>query len=238
MKRRPSRLAIAAVVLVPAFCTIALLAFGYRGPEAGAARSAVDWVDAAVRLGTRNVVSAIYLNVRLFDTLLEVLVFSVAVLGVHFYLTARGEAEKVESIPESGVVRVAADVLMPLILLVGAYVTVYGHLSPGGGFSGGVIAATGLLLTALAIGTRAVTDRVGHRFLDRLEWVALLGILVVAVLPALLGRSPLVELLPPGTPGRLGSSGSTLLYNALIGIKVFAGSWIIVRHFVDHRGEI
>ncbi|MGB2982676.1 MAG: MnhB domain-containing protein [Candidatus Bipolaricaulia bacterium] len=235
MRRTSVGRVIVGVLLIAAFCTVILTAFGFRGSrDVGTER----WIDVARQTGAVNIVSSIYLGARLFDTLLEVLVFAVAVLGVHFYLTARGHPEPVESIPESRVVRVAADILLPLILLIGIYVTVHGHLSPGGGFSGGVIAGTGLLLAAIALGTSVVAARFGRLLLERIEWGALLGILVLAVAPVLFARLPMSDLLPPGRPGSLGSGGSILLYNGLIGVKVFIGSWVIVRHFVDHRGEI
>jgi multicomponent Na+:H+ antiporter subunit B len=176
--------------------------------------------------------------VRLLDTLLEVLVFAVAVLGVRFFLAARGRPEPAEEIPESSVVRVAAGILLPLLLIISIFVTVHGHLSPGGGFAGGVIAGSGLLLGAIALGTDTVSSRLGGRLLGRLEWGALLGILVLALVPIFAGRPALSDLLPAGDPGHLGSGGSILLYNGLIGLKVFAASWLIARHFVDHRGEI
>ncbi len=241
MRRAPIGLILAGFGLTAAFCVVVLLGFGFSAPQgAGVERSPdVDrWIEVARQTGAVNVVSAIYLDARLFDTLLEVLVFAVAVLGVRFYLTARGRAEPVESIPESSVVRVAANILLPLILLVGIYITVHGHISPGGGFSGGVIAGSGLLLAAIALGTDAVAARFSRRLSDRLEWGALLGILLVAAVPILFGRAPLSNLLPAGIPGRIGSGGSILLYNGLIGLKVFIGSWVIVRHFVDHRGDI
>jgi len=235
VRRAPVFTILAAIVLVAGFCAVVLTGFGFREPSAGDIDA---WADVARRTGAINVVSSIYLNARLFDTLLEVLVFAVAVLGVHFYLTARGRPEPVESIPESNVVRIAADILLPPILLISIYVVLHGHLSPGGGFSGGVIAGTGLLLAAIALGTDTVTARLGPRLLDRAEWGTLLGILFLAFAPIFAGRPLLSDLLPAGTPGRLASGGSILLYNALIGAKVFVGSWVIVRHFVDHRGEI
>lgn len=235
MRRAPVGFVLVGVCLILAFCGAVLADFGYVGPHAS---SPDRWIDAAGAIGTANVVSGIYLNVRLLDTLLEVLVFAVAVLGVRFYLIARGRPEPAEEIPESRVVRIAADVLLPLILLASIHVTVYGHLSPGGGFAGGVVAGSGLLLAALAVGTDRVASRLGGHLLARVEWAALFGIFLLATVPILFGRTPLADLLPPGTPGRVASGGSTLLYNGLIGLKVFIGSWIIARHFVDHRGEI
>jgi len=235
VRRTHLLLPVIAVLLVAGFCVTVLVGFEFRGTIEHAT---AGWIEVAERTGAINVVTAIYLNARLFDTILEVLVFAVAVLGVHFYLTTRGRPERVESIPESNVIRIAADVLLPLILLVAIYVVVHGHLSPGGGFSGGVIAGTGLLLTAIAVGTETVAARFGPRLIERLEWTALLGILVLGLVPVLVGRTPLSDLLPPGEPGRIASGGSLLLYNGLIGLKVLIGSWVIVRHFVEHRGEI
>lgn len=236
MKRPRLGFILAAVLLTIGFCAVAIFDFASVVEPGGA--DVRPWIDVARQTGAINVVSAIYLNVRLLDTLLEVLVFAVAVLGVRYYLIARGRPEPLEAIPESSVIRVAANVLLPLLLLIAVFVTVHGHLSPGGGFSGGVIAGSGLLLAALAVGTGSVAGRLGGRLLTRLEWGALLGIFALALVPIALGRPPLVDLLPAGIPGRLGSGGSILVYNGLIGLKVFIGSWVIARHFVDHRGEI
>jgi len=229
------RLAVPAALLVAGFCSVLWLSIGYTGPGDS---DPEQWIDAARATGSANVVSAIYLNVRLFDTLLEVLVFSVAVLGVRFYLEERGRREPIDSIPESQVLRLSADLLLPLILLLGIYLTVYGHLSPGGGFSGGVAAGTGLLLAAIALGADAVAVRFHERILERVEWAILLCVLVLAGMPAAFGRVPLTDLLPPGTLGRLASGGSILPYNLLIGAKVFIGTWVMIHHFIQHRGEI
>jgi len=231
----PLRLLLPALLLVGAFCAAVWVTFDYPGPDRHAAD---DWVDAARLTGAVNVVSAIYLNVRLLDTLLEVLVFSVAVLGVRFYLRERGHVETVDSIPESHVLRLSSDLLLPVILLLGIQLTAYGHLAPGGGFSGGVAAGTGLLLAAIALGADAVARRFHEGALAHLEWAVLLCALFLAAFPVAFGRPPLSDLLPPGTPGGLASGGSILLYNVLIGVKVFIGTWIMLHHFILHRGEV
>ena len=187
-----------------------------------------------------NLVSAIYLNYRLYDTLFEILVFSVAVLGVRFYLVGRGrdKAEAIEHIPESQVVRTSADLLFPLILLLGIYLALFGHLAPGGGFSGGVVASSGLLLCAVALGADAVAHRFHEPAFERLEWVILLAILFLAVFPIALRHVPLSDLLPQGRAGSMLSGGSILFYNVLIGLKVFIGTWVVIQYFLRHRGEI
>jgi len=227
---------IGAVVLVLAFCGVLLVFFAYRGSDESAGW---DYINRGVDdTGAVNLVSAIYLNYRLYDTLFEILVFSVAVLGVRFYLTDQRASDVVEGVPESHVVRRSADLLFPLILIFALYLVVFGHLSPGGGFSGGVVAGSGLLLCSVALGAEVVARRFHERVLERLEWTALLAILLLALLPLLVGRPALYDLLPRGTPGRVASGGSVILYNLLIGFKVFVGTWVIIHFFIRHRGEI
>ena len=236
MRRTPAGIALAAVLLVGCFCGILLITFDYHGPVIEAAEKVAS--RAVAETGAVNLVSAIYLNYRLYDTLFEILVFSVAVLGVRFYLVGRGKEEAVEKIPESQVVRTSADLLFPLILILGIYLVLFGHLSPGGGFGGGVVAGSGLLLCAVALGADAVARRFHEPAFERLEWVILLAILFLAVFPIALRCLPLTDLLPQGRAGSLLSGGSILLYNALIGLKVFIGTWVVIHYFLRHRGEI
>lgn len=236
MIRRNARLGVVSGVMVAAFCC--LVWFGF---ELGTERSANPsiWIEANAPIGATNLVSTIYLGARLFDTVLEVLVFAVAVLGVRHYLEEKArQVSTVETLPESHVVRVSAHLLLPLITLLGIYVTVFGHLSPGGGFSGGVIVASGVLLVAIALGPHAIGQRIPPERLEWFEWIALLMILAIVLIPAVAGDPPLSGILPPGQFGRLYSGGDLLPLNLLIGAKVFIGSWGIIHHFLQHRGEI
>jgi multicomponent Na+:H+ antiporter subunit B len=187
--------------------------------------------------GAANRVSGIYLNLRLFDTLIEVLVFSVAVLGVRHYLRHSSDVS-LPSLSESAVVRTGASILGPIALLLSAFFAVFGHLSPGGGFASGVIAASAVLYVAIAYGMPATEARLDPRHVASVEKAILMLILAWVLLPAALGRPPLSELLPTGTPGRFFSGGSILPYNLLIGTKVFLGAWLVVAAFAQHRGEL
>ncbi|MEW5826544.1 MAG: MnhB domain-containing protein [Candidatus Bipolaricaulota bacterium] len=226
----------AAVAVVAAFCGLVLSQFGLGQERASDAEL---WMRAAASLGARNVVSAIILGVRLLDTLVEVIVFTVAVLGVRYFLKIQEESTKAgEEIPESPLVAASSAILLPGILMLGAYVTVCGHLSPGGGFSGGAIAASALLLAAASLGAERVSARFAESRFERVEWGALAILLLVTLAPALLGRAVTTDLLPAGVRGNLASGGTILPYNVLISVKVFLGSWVIVHHFLRHRGEI
>ncbi len=187
--------------------------------------------------GASNRVAGIALNDRLFDTLLEVLVFSVAVLGVRHYLSQSVRME-LPDLSESAVVQTAVLFLAPLALLLGAYFVVFGHISRGGGFAAGVTAASGLLYVAIAQGMGVTEARLRPRRMAAVEKAILLILLAWMLAPAVVGQLPLTDLLPKGIPGQFLSAGSILPYNILIGIKVFLGAWVVIAAFAQHRGEL
>ena len=72
----------------------------------------------------------------------------------------------------SKIVRTAANIFYPFILIFGLYVVIHGHLTPGGGFQGGAVVATGTVLVIIAYEYRTVSGLVtkeGMRI--RLDWV-------------------------------------------------------------------
>lgn len=187
--------------------------------------------------GASNRVSGIYLNVRLFDTLLEILVFSVAVLGVRYYLRHAADTD-IPSLSESAVVRTSAGFLGPLALLLSAVFAIFGHVSPGGGFSSGVIAGSAILFVAIAQGIEKTEAKLNPARVATVEKLLLLLVLIWAIAPALFGLAPLSDMLPKGEAGQLLSGGSILPYNLVIGAKVFLGAWLIIAAFAQHRGEL
>lgn len=223
-----------AVALSLAACGIVI----FNHPIAEGGSRSNDTIQLATETGATNLVSAIYLGARLYDTLFEVLVFTVAVIGVRFYLLRRPSSARAAPIPESHVLQASAQILYPLTLILGLYLALFGHLSPGGGFSGGVVAASGLLLCVMSIGVETVYRRLSGAGIERLEWALPMVIVVVCVLPVLFGRPILSSLLPVGRAGRFFGSSSILLLNVLIGLKVLIGSWMVLYAFIRHRGEI
>ena len=107
-------------------------------------------------LGAPNVVTGILITFRGFDTLGEVAVlFMVAasvgiLLGQQDRTRSRGRRRQRAQGSPSELVRNGAEVILPLIFLFGAYVIMNGHLSAGGGFQGGAVVASGVMLLMLA----------------------------------------------------------------------------------------
>jgi multicomponent Na+:H+ antiporter subunit B len=135
--------------------------------------SSGSWPDTArnyleqngfIETGARNLVSAIYLGYRAFDTLGETIVLLVAVSGTIGIIShsgislARGYGREEESqsskksllqIKRTELLDVVTGKMGPIVLIFGLYVMLYGHLSPGGGFQGGVVIASGIVFLAL-----------------------------------------------------------------------------------------
>lgn len=177
---------------------------------------------AATDLGTPNIVTAIIVTYRGLDTLGEVTVLFltaaiVALVLVHGRVADAPNAPK--PLPTGELLHTGSRLLAPLILLFGIYVFTNGHLTPGGGFQGGAIVASAVLLLLLTDPMR----RFSHRLISRIESTA--GLLFVALgLLGLLFAGGFLDgrFLPLGSFGALLSAGAIPLIYSLIGLKVGA----------------
>ena len=106
-----------------------------------------------------NVVAATTFDYRGLDTMVEEFILFGAVVGILLLLRAQRDeedyapqdmAEGRRPLPTSDAVRVFGLGLIGPTILFGIYVVAHGHLTPGGGFQGGVVLASGLLLVYLA----------------------------------------------------------------------------------------
>jgi len=181
------------------------------------------WEGATRALGAENAVAAIVLGARLWDTLLEVLVFAVAMVGVRIALRPLGQAGSPSPLPESHLVQRAADVLIGPIGVFALYLAASGHLGPGGGFPAGAIMGSGLLLLALAKGAERVAQEIHERTLEHLKYGAI-ALLFAGGVALTLARA-------------LGS-WSFIAANLLIGLEVAIGAWVVLHSFATHRGEV
>lgn len=173
-------------------------------------------------LGAANLVTAIIVTYRGLDTLGEVTVLflTAAIVGL---VLARGKHEPSQPTrerPPTGELLVTGTrLLLPLILLFGAYVFTHGHLTPGGGFQGGAILASGTLLMLLSHPLR----RFGHRMIAIVESIAGLAFVLVGVLGIVLAGGFLdSRILPTGTLGELFSAGAIPIIYTFVGLKVGA----------------
>jgi multicomponent Na+:H+ antiporter subunit B len=234
------------VFLVSGAALLVFLLWSYTGlPDFG--HYLGPYGDILVRLSipersTTAVVSAINFDFRGFDTLGEEFILFAAVVGVASLLrNLRGEREarpdddaKGRRVRETSVaLSVVGLALVGPTLLVGLYVVIHGHQTPGGGFQGGVILATALLLVYLS--DRYVTlRRVGPMAL--IEFAEALGAASLAVLglaAMVAGGAFMENFLPFGTPGDLLSAGTIPLGNAAVGLAVTGGFAFMLSEFLE-----
>lgn len=88
---------------------------------------------------------------------------------------------------KSVIVKSAADLFLPLACIYGAYVVLHGHLSPGGGFQGGVLIASAILLVFLGYGSLKVKKTFNDHKLHSSETVAEIIYVVLGLLGIIAG---------------------------------------------------
>lgn len=197
--------------------------------------------DGMAETGAVNLVAGVILDYRAFDTLGESHVLFTALTAVLILLLGPERATADDGLGAAAmrqdrIVTMTAMLLVPIILLFGVYIILNGHLSPGGGFSGGAILGAGLILYAIAFG------------FGRLERVLNLGTFRAVCLAALwfyslskcysffCGANGLHTIFSPGVPGRILSAGWILPLNIAVGIVVACTMYGLFSLF--QRGKI
>ena len=185
--------------------------------------------------GAQNLVSAIYLGYRAFDTLGETIVLLVAVSGTIGIISHSGRflargfgdtgLELETGLPETPRMRtdlldVVTGKLGPIVLLFGLYVMLFGHLSPGGGFQGGVVIASGIVFLSLGSKRDSARKFQEARVLSGIEALAFLLLVSAGVSGIPLGVGLFGN---PISADSVYKVGYIILLNSLIGLKVGAG---------------
>ena len=125
------------------------------------------------------------------------------------------------------IVRTISRLLFPFLLLFGAYVILHGHLTPGGGFPGGVIVAAAVVLLILAYGIDSVLKRMSVTRAEVLESLGAIGIAIIGILGIIAGSAFLQNVFPTGQLGQLFSAGELPILYLSVGIKVMAGITLV-----------
>ncbi|MCK4712128.1 MAG: hypothetical protein KAT26_04540, partial [Marinosulfonomonas sp.] len=164
---------------------------------------------------------AIIVTFRGLDTLGEVTVLfltaAIVALVLHSDTVRPARAER--SWPVGELLQTGTRLLVPLIVLFGAYVFINGHLTPGGGFQGGAILASAVLLLLLVDPSRSF----GHQIISRVESISGLFFVIIGVLGLFLAGGFLDNrILPLGEFGSILSAGAIPLIYVFIGLKVGA----------------
>ena len=197
-----------------------LLAYTVNGELNTSARYYAE--HTASDLGAANIVTAIIVTYRGLDTLGEVTVLflTAAIIGLVLSRGNQPGRSIQRQLPSSGeLLTTGSRLLVPLILLLGAYVIVNGHLTPGGGFQGGAIIASATLLLLLTDPLRHFS----HGLISIIESISGLVFISVGVAGLFLAGGFLDNrILPIGEFGSIFSAGAIPVIYAFIGLKVGA----------------
>ena len=184
--------------------------------------------------GATNNVAGMILDYRAFDTLGESHVLFVAAVCVMILLRleltkdgkptdkkrAEEENDRVYEPKNDKILQLSAKILVPVVLMYGIYVILNGHLSPGGGFSGGAIIGAGLILYVNAFGFEKATRIMNRKNYAVISVVPLLFYAIAKGYSFFTGANHLESGIPKGTPGAILSGGLILPLNICVGIVV------------------
>lgn len=233
-----------AVLAVPAVAS--LPAFGDVDGLVGDAL-----VDLAVEeRHAANTVTAIMFDMRAIDTLGEEAILLAAVAGTSLLLRLLRREHEEPADPEpratpvaqrSPAVRLVGVALIAACTVVGLGLLANGHLSPGGGFQGGVLLAAAVLCIYLLHDYGPFDALTRAEVSEPVEAVGLIGFLAVGVVGLLSSSVLFANVLPLGVLGRLPSAGTIPVLNVLTGVAVGGGIGLILGEFAHQalrvRGE-
>ncbi|MGF6367509.1 multicomponent Na+:H+ antiporter subunit B [Paraburkholderia sp. RAU6.4a] len=193
-------------------------------------------VRGPLELGAPNIVTGILITFRGFDTLGEVAVLFMVAASVGVLLKEESNATSAAAADESAparrpageIVHTGKQVLLPMILTFGGYVIVNGHLSAGGGFQGGAIVASAVMLMLLA----RPRSTLNVALLSVVESLAGVIYVCIGILGLVFAGGFLdPRFLPRGEFGAFFSAGAIPLISTLLGVKVGAELSVIIDRF-------
>ncbi len=183
--------------------------------------------------GAVNIVTGMILAYRAFDTFGESCVLFIGSCCVLVLLRLDGNSKNEnirKMIAESNdrhfepkndiILQKCACVLVPIIMIFGIYIVLNGHLSPGGGFSGGAVLGSGLILYLNAFGYEKMGKMFTEKLYRRTTLCALTFYCLAKSYSFFTGANHLESGIPLGTPGAILSSGLILPLNICVGLVV------------------
>ncbi len=178
--------------------------------------------------GTSNIVAAVILNYRAYDTMGEVAIFSAALAGIFAVLGTVRKRISRSAIDRLGVrfsfiSGTAVLLLMPLIIVFSLYTILYGMQLPGGGFQGGAAIGAGVMISSVAYGFHRAQRRVPHNVRIVLEGTAISAFFVVGTIGVIGGASFLTYLVPTLAPDTQSALRTVMLLVVQLGIGIKVG---------------
>jgi energy-converting hydrogenase B subunit I len=137
----------------------------------------------------------------------------------------------------SKIVRTVANGFIPIIVIFGLYIIAHGHLTPGGGFQGGAVVVSGVVMLLVAYSSQELKKSIRERVLSIMESSGALIFIILAFIGIgtvffynLLVGTPIFGNVPAfgPNPGDIWTGGVIPLMNFAVGLKVVAGLSAVV----------
>lgn len=213
-----------------------------RGAEKAAAHNEVStrYIEKGLEeTGAVNIVAGMILDYRAFDTLGESTVLFCAACCVILLLRddEKDLKEKIENDdrhfePKNDkILQASARLVTPIIFMLGFYVMLNGHISPGGGFSGGAIIGAGLILYLNAFGFAKTERLFSFKQFKLISLVALGFYYLAKTYSFFMGANHLKSGIPLGNAGDILSSGLILPLNIMVGLVVASTMYVFYALF-------
>lgn len=201
--------------------------------------------------GAVNTVAGMILDYRAFDTFGESCVLFVAASSVllllrkdkNLKLIAKEQdvketnQEKNDKVVERDpIVKNIAAIIVPMALVFGIYIVLNGHLSPGGGFSGGAVMGASLVLYSSAFGHTKAEKFITEKLTKNITFVSLAFYAIAKSYSFFTGANHIASGIPLGVAGNIISSGLILPLNIAVGLIVTCTMYSFYSLF--NRGEI
>ena len=138
------------------------------------------------------------------------------------------------------IVKTIASWVKVLIILFGIYIVLFGHLTPGGGFAGGVILASSYVMLMLAFGRDFVNKNLPLPLSSKLDCIGAILFLSIAVFGIVFGVGHYFFenfLIKYSHKFNLISAGTIPLSNIAIGLKVGASLYLVIFLLSAFRRE-
>ncbi|MDO4749234.1 MAG: MnhB domain-containing protein [Eubacteriales bacterium] len=238
--RRAIRVYRVLAVLIVAALMCALIATvlympAFGDPDSPMINSVVDrYIDKGVEeTGAVNLVAGMILDYRAFDTFGESTVLFAAAMSTVLLMRRSKRACGHVARETDFILNRMGRIILPAVFVYGIYVVLNGHISPGGGFSGGTVLGCGFILGALLLGEERMNDILTPDRLTKLTVGCLLAYGAMKGYSFFTGANHVGWEIPKGTPGDIISAGFILPLNICVGIIVACTMYTFYTLFVQ-----
>lgn len=190
-------------------------------------------------VGAQNLVANIIMVYRGFDTFGESTVLFTAATCVIFLLhgvSAGNVLTDERSKKNTVILKTVVKGMFPFLLVFAVYILLNGHLSPGGGFSGGAVLGAGLILLDIALGTETLGRFFNHTVYTVIKVGALVIYCAIILYLVICGANGINNGISAGIAGNIFSAGVILPINLMVGFEVACTMYAFYTYF--YRGEL